>query len=90
VNAYLSFTVPEEDLAGEELEVARWGAQTAAAKGEPWLTRFRPQELCTRQTGLGFGTVFHLTPQDANLRYFAGRQDGLQAPEQAQLVSGTT
>jgi methyltransferase (TIGR00027 family) len=85
----LSFTLPDEDLAGEELEVARWGAQTAAAKGEPWLTRFCPQELCTRLADLGFGTVFHLTPREANLRYFAGRQDGLQAPHLVQLVSAT-
>jgi methyltransferase (TIGR00027 family) len=86
----LSFMLPDEDLAGDDLEAARSVAQTAAMAGEPWLTRFRPQELCTRLAGLGFVSVFHLTPQEANVRYFARRQDGLQAPDAAQLVSATT
>jgi len=86
----LSFMLPDEDLAGEELEAARSVAQTAAATGEPWRTRFRPQELCTRLAGLGFSSVFHLTPGEANVRYFTERQDRLRAPDAAQLVSATT
>ena len=82
--------LPDEDLSGEELQAVRSVAQTAAAAGEPWLTRFRPQELCTRLAGLGFASVFHLSPEEANVRYFAGRRDGLCAPDAAQLVSATT
>jgi methyltransferase (TIGR00027 family) len=86
----LSFMLPDENLTGDDLEAARSVAETAAATGEPWRTRFRPQELCTRLAGLGFSSMFHLTPEEATARYFAGRQDGLRAPDAAQLVSASS
>ena len=86
----LSFMLPDIDLPTEEAAAARAVAKDAAATGEPWLTRIGPQELATRLTQLGFREVVHLTPQEANARYFAGRRDGLEAPHVAQLISATT
>lgn len=86
----LSFMLPDADLPPEEAAAARTVAKDAATAGEPWLTRIRAQELSARLSRLGFREVVHLTPEEANARYFAGRQDGLQAPRVAQLISATT
>lgn len=85
----LSFMLPEIDLPPEEAAAARLVADDAAARGEPWLTRFHPSEIADRLRQLGFGEVVHLTPQQAGSRYFAGRRDGLKAPHVAQLISAT-
>jgi len=86
----LSFMLPDVDLRSEDAIAARAVAQSAASTGEPWLTRFQPQELAARLTRLGFRKVIHLSPQEANARYFAGRRDGLQAPHVAQLMTAAT
>lgn len=86
----LSFMLPDTDLPSEEAAAARAVAKDAASTGEPWLTRIRPQELAVRLSQLGFRDVVHLTPDEANARYFAGRRDGLRAPHVAQLMSATT
>jgi methyltransferase (TIGR00027 family) len=86
----LSFMLPDADLPSEEAAAARAVAKDAATTGERWLTRIRPQELASRLTQLGFREVVHLSPQEANARYFAGRRDGLRAPLVAQLISATT
>ena len=86
----LSFMLPDTDLPPEEAAVARAVAEDAARKGEPWLTRIGPAELTARLAGLGFREVVHLTPEEADARYFAGRRDGLRAPRVAQLISATT
>jgi hypothetical protein len=62
----------------------------AASTGEAWLTRISPEELAARLSKVGFRKIVHLTPQEANARYFTGRRDGLQAPHVAQLISATT
>jgi methyltransferase (TIGR00027 family) len=86
----LSFILPDVDLPSEEAAAARMVAEDAARAGEPWLTRISPRDLANRLSQLGFRVVVHLTPQEANARYFAGRRDGLQAPHVAQLISATT
>src|SRR5262249_19690849 len=87
----LSFMLPDAvDLPSEEAAAARAVAEAAAAAGGPWVTRIRPQDLSARLTRLGFREVIHLTPQEANARYFAGRRDGLRAPHVAQLIGATT
>jgi methyltransferase (TIGR00027 family) len=85
----LSFILPDVDLPSEEAAAARAVAKDAASTGEPWLTRISPRELSLRLIRHGFREVVHLTPQEANARYFAGRRDALQAPLVAQLISAT-
>ena len=45
-----------------------------------WLTFFRPDELTSQLQELGLTRVEHLSPADANIRYFADRGDGLHVP----------
>lgn len=86
----LNFMLPDADLPSEEAVVARAVAEDAATKGEPWLTRISPMELAARLANLGFREVTHLTSEEADARYFAGRRDGLRAPYAAQLINATT
>jgi methyltransferase (TIGR00027 family) len=86
----LSFMLPDIDLPSDEAAAARQVAYDAAIAGEPWLTRISPQDLAVRLTQLGFRKVIHLSPEEANALYFAGRRDGLRAPHVAQLMSATT
>lgn len=87
----LTFILPDEALPEDQRSRRRLVAQLCAELGEPWVTCFRPDELCVHLHDLGFGRVFHLTPEDANARYFAGRQDGMQVSPHAHehLVSAT-
>jgi methyltransferase (TIGR00027 family) len=86
----LTVMLPDVDLPPEEAAAARTVADDAAAAGEPWLTRIRPAEMVARLRGLGFRDVVHLTPHQANSRYFVGRRDALRAPHAVQLLSATT
>lgn len=86
----LSFMLPDIDLPSEEAAAARAVADDAERTGEPWLTRISPHDLAARLTQLGFHKVIHLAPEEANVRYFAGRRDGLRAPHVAQLMTATT
>jgi hypothetical protein len=58
-----------------------------AAIGEPWLSRFLPEQLYAKLTAMGFSKVFHLTPEKANERYFHNRRDGLNASLAEQMIS---
>jgi methyltransferase (TIGR00027 family) len=86
----LSFVLPDEDLTGLDLENVRSVARRAAEAGEPYLSRFRPEELRAHLShDLGFSTVFHLTPAEATARYLSGRRDGLTAPRWMQVMTAT-
>jgi O-methyltransferase involved in polyketide biosynthesis len=62
-------------------------AMRAGAAGEPWRTQYEPGALERKLKGLGFSTVTFLEASHANLRYFAGRTDGLRAPDRASIAS---
>jgi O-methyltransferase involved in polyketide biosynthesis len=83
----LSFIVPDESLSGEHLDLARYSVETCAARGEPWLSRHRPDELCAIAGRVGFSAAQHLTPESAAERYFRNRKDGLLAPRHEQLLT---
>lgn len=82
----VTFNVPESRLTGEDLQFARIAAEQSAARGEPWISRFEPEDLKQRLHDLGFSTVAHLSPESAQERYFQGRTDGLRAPQLQQLM----
>ena len=81
-----SFAPPEDELHGDDVRRAARAADRVAAIGEPWKTRLRAHELIACLTRLGFSDVFHLTPELAQQRYFAGREDGLRAPGFEQII----
>ena len=64
-------------------------AASAAAHGEPWRTRFEPNDLTHKLQGLGFSTVSFLSTSEAETRYFRGRHDGLHAPRKVGIVTAT-
>ena len=85
----LSYALPDELLTGNDLEVARECAVSCAARGEPWLSRYRPGEMQQLAMDAGFSSTQHLTPEAATERYFRSRCDGLHAPRYVQLLTAT-
>jgi methyltransferase (TIGR00027 family) len=81
-----SFVPAEEDLRGDDVQIAADAGRRNAAIGEPWKTRFRPRDLVEGLTHLGFSDVFHLTPELAHRRYFSGREDGSRALGVEQII----
>jgi methyltransferase (TIGR00027 family) len=80
------FIVPDDLMPANEASVFATAASMSAERGEPWLTRLRPAELKSRLIALGFSQVTHLSPHDANERYFRGRHDDLAAWSAAQMM----
>lgn len=60
--------------------------QGAASRGEPWLTRFQPDDLKRKLEGFGFSEILFLTPEMIAERYFHDRRD-LIVPGQSGIVS---
>jgi methyltransferase (TIGR00027 family) len=82
-----SFVLPQEEVSGLEAEALAAAARRAAQIGEPWLTRLHADELTAKLRLMGFSRVLHLTPEEARLRYFDGRRDGLRERHGEQLMS---
>jgi methyltransferase (TIGR00027 family) len=81
-----SFVPTDDDLKGEDVQIAADAAERNIAIGEPWKTRLDSRGLVERLTHLGFSEVFHLTPELARQRYFSGREDGLSALGVEQII----
>jgi methyltransferase (TIGR00027 family) len=75
-----TFVVPQSLLAGDDQRLFAMAAAGAAARGEPWVTFFEPVELTSQLEGFGFTRIEDFSPGEANIRYFAGRRDGLRVP----------
>lgn len=82
-----SFALNDDALSGYDLEASTLSAALTASVGEPWRTKLHPNELVARLRNNQFRHVFHLTPQAAHDRYFAGRPDKLRAPGWEQLIA---
>lgn len=81
-----SFILPDEEVSGVEAEWLLNAARRAAEVGEPWLARFRALELAAQLRLMGFSQVIHLTPEEARIRYFRDRKDGLKERRGEQLM----
>jgi methyltransferase (TIGR00027 family) len=53
---------------------------SAASRGEPMVSFFEPAHLAAQVRDLGFAEVWDFGPEEANARYFAGRNDRLRLP----------
>jgi methyltransferase (TIGR00027 family) len=84
-----SFVPPDDELVESDFAATTYSGTLAGTLGEPWKTRLRSSEAVAILTGLGFGEVFHLTPERARQRYFAGRSDALRTSAFEQLVAAT-
>ena len=81
-----SFILPQVEISGLEAEALLIAARRSAEVGEPWLARFRGDELAMRLRSMGFSQILHLTPEEAARRYFRDRQDGLRERRGEQLM----
>ncbi|HEV2386786.1 MAG TPA: SAM-dependent methyltransferase [Candidatus Acidoferrales bacterium] len=81
-----SFILPWQAAPAAEVEALRTAARKAAAVGEPWLSTFRPEDLKAHLRAMGFSNVIHLTPEEAQERYFQNRHDGLAARHGEQSI----
>jgi len=62
-------------------------ALAAAAAGEPWITRLAPEEVVAMVERAGFSAIEFLTRDEAMIRYFNGRRDGLEPPRRVSIAS---
>ncbi len=82
----LDYRLPRRALPEEEQRQHDSLAARVAARGEPFLSGWTPEEMAAELRG--FGTVEDLDTEALNRRYFAGRADGLAAKGcAARLVS---
>ena len=59
----------------------------AASLGEPWESRFEPEELEAKLRGAGFSDVEFLSPEKAEALYFLHRPRDLPIPTRTDIVS---
>jgi len=62
-------------------------ALAAEAAGEPWKTRLTPEEVEALLKRAGFTSLEFLTRDQAMVRYFSGRADGLEPPKRVSIAS---
>ncbi|MBV8360431.1 MAG: class I SAM-dependent methyltransferase [Deltaproteobacteria bacterium] len=72
------FTVPKELVDEETQRFLAVVAAAGTARGEPYRSSFEPSGLVERVKKLGFADVSDFSPEEARLRYFTGRADGLR------------
>lgn len=85
----LTYVLSDDALTDDDRTRKHRFAERAAILAEPWVTFFRPEELSARLYDLGFSRAFPLSPDEANVRYFAGRTDGMQVTALEQLIGAT-
>jgi hypothetical protein len=81
-----SFVLPDHALPADEAGLAAAFAAQFASMGDPWLTRFVPAQLAAKLTSMGFSRIVHLSPNDADQRYFRNRRDGWCAWSMEQMM----
>ena len=87
----MSFLMPldqAEPAARFGMQMAEKGAR---ASGTPFISFFMPEEILKMAQDAGFRGVMHMSSTTLAKRYFAGRQDGLRPPSNAEeLLVATT
>jgi len=82
-----TFVASDAVLPADDLALVKAFTAQFAAIGEPWLSRFLPEQLFANLAEMGFSKVFHLTPEKANERLLSNRLDGLNASLMEQMIS---
>jgi methyltransferase (TIGR00027 family) len=87
----MSFLLPIEMSEAAMRPAMEMAAKGAAARGTPFISFFRPEEMLDLARECGFKQVRHVSADDITARYFAGRADGLRPPKNAEelLVAST-
>lgn len=86
----MTFMLPAELL--DEGDRARHRATASKAKsaGTPFVSSFSPTELLAMAREAGFRAVTHVSGDELNERYFAGRADGLRITKGEEFLVATT
>jgi methyltransferase (TIGR00027 family) len=87
----MSFLLPIEMSEPALRPAMELAAKGAAARGTPFISFFRPEEMLDLARDCGFSRVKHVSAADITARYFAERADGLRPPVNAEelLVAST-
>ena len=87
----MSFLLPIEMSEPALRPAMELAAKGAAARGTPFISFFRPEEILDLARACGFKEVHHVSADEITARYFAGRADGLRPPRNAEelLVAST-
>ena len=87
----MSFMLPMEMSEPELRPSIERAAAGARANGTPFISFFRPAEIVALAHHAGFTNVQHVSAASLAERYFAGRNDGLRPPNNAEeLLVATT
>jgi len=70
----------------EQLAVLEATRADVSRRGEPWQSRFTPDEFVAILEDCGFDVDAHLTEHDINARFFADRTDGFKAGVPLRIV----
>jgi methyltransferase (TIGR00027 family) len=81
------FVMSDEELGEDERKAIRTITEFVQRFGEPWRSRFGPNELQKILRDSGFSRTEHLSHAQATARYFAGRSDGLHLDFTTQMMS---
>jgi methyltransferase (TIGR00027 family) len=73
-----SFLLPIGSIEQDEMEMRRATEASAAARGHPWTTFYRPDEIASLARDAGLPSCHVVSPQDLTDSYFATREDGLK------------
>ena len=74
-------------ITDEQRAVLRNNSANVAARGEPFQSRFTPDEFVAMLASHGFEVTNHSTDHDLNERYYANRSDGFCAGVPARIVT---
>jgi methyltransferase (TIGR00027 family) len=83
-----TYHVPEGTLGASDRRVRQVLSARAARGGTPWISTFEPTTLAARLETPGFAEVVDFGPEQARIRYFTGRTDGLVPPRLSRLMKG--
>jgi methyltransferase (TIGR00027 family) len=78
--------LPLDGLASDEQRISSAARASAEARGEPWVSFFRPEEIKPRLLALGFDEVRSLIAEDAR-QYYLGQPVGVTPLTAWQLIS---
>ncbi len=86
----MTFFLPFELLGEQARSGHRFSSKGAAAEGTPFISFYAPDEIVAMARAAGFADARHVSADELNARYFAGRSDGLHTTNGEELLVATT
>ncbi|WP_063009533.1 class I SAM-dependent methyltransferase [Nocardia kruczakiae] len=86
----LSFMPPLELLDEQDRTSREFAESGAAASGTPFRSFYAPAQIVAMAREAGFAQAHHMSADELDNRYFAGRPDGLRTSNGEELLVATT